>query len=451
MFAMRSTIKTLLTAIFLFLSGWNSITIQACPPPPECDTPDRYVMHATENSTVIAYSENGDHLFLSHRSAPHYITYELIPQNNIGGLWTTWNWSTDGCGFCNLQNATWNYSGGQEYTRNAAYIGIMYSSVGAFSVTGKHNGYACTKFPYGDYIIPGSSNISMSGYVIKVDITRNGSVITDTQQTVDSGALINLGCSITPNDVYIYSIGFAWTVPGSKIKSYTYSTNLGQVVDIAGSDLDDPTVSYYWVDGGDGKYVYCDVSIAGHTFWGGAPFNVKRPTCQVVTNINNYAGYYLENSWIISLGNISQNLIGITFTASYSANGTNGVPYWIQVINHTLREHVDNNYIFSRFEKYNVSDVTIPYGTGLFIEDTPNKIVPANYMASQASDSYSTWLMFKSNIGGSIPVPLSKIDWNWSVQSIHSGDWGYVGSRDVSSPTYISAFPFPQWSGNIND
>ena len=52
----------------LILLGATASTgsLTACPPPPECDTPDRYVLWAKDNGAIFAHSEYGDSVYLNY-------------------------------------------------------------------------------------------------------------------------------------------------------------------------------------------------------------------------------------------------------------------------------------------------------------------------------------------------------------------------------------------------
>jgi len=163
-------INILLSVFVLILSGWNGMKTQACPPPPSCVTPGRYVMWAKEGSTVIARSENSESVYLDYYSCPHNIVYELISQEYVNGQWNTWYYSMDNCGLCNVNVCSFNVNGGSVVSQSNSSVTISYNNTLSGSVTGTHTGWSCYKDGWGSYIIQGSSPITMNAYVIKVSI-----------------------------------------------------------------------------------------------------------------------------------------------------------------------------------------------------------------------------------------------------------------------------------------
>lgn len=146
---------------------------QSCPPPPECETPGRYVLWAKRSSTVIAQSELGQSVYLDSYSSQsdRVITYELVSQVYNDGQWQIWYYDLADCGTCNVKPCTFSRSGGSITSSGNNYIMVSYdSSPLAGYVRGTHNGWECYKTQYGGYIIPGGSQINMNVYVVKVAI-----------------------------------------------------------------------------------------------------------------------------------------------------------------------------------------------------------------------------------------------------------------------------------------
>lgn len=85
-----------------------------------------------------------------------------------------------------------------------------------------------------------------------------------------------------------------WTVPGNRIANYVVVCN-GPLQGDGATECQNPTsgtvtpltnlntqsLTYYWVDGADGRQITYSVKVDNKTFTGRATFNVKRPTAQV--------------------------------------------------------------------------------------------------------------------------------------------------------------------------
>ncbi len=171
--------------LILLATTASTGSLTACPPPPECDTPDRYVLWASENGSVFAQSEEGESVYLNYYgSSPYTIKYTLVPQNNTSGQWFIWADMMDysyhssvGCGYCSSRQCSFTYSGGMESIRFNNSIVINYNnprqSLSGY-VRGTHNGWDCYKNGYGSYQIQAGQQVTMNVYIVKVDIKRNG-------------------------------------------------------------------------------------------------------------------------------------------------------------------------------------------------------------------------------------------------------------------------------------
>ncbi|MFI5456063.1 MAG: hypothetical protein ACHRXM_11495 [Isosphaerales bacterium] len=84
-----------------------------------------------------------------------------------------------------------------------------------------------------------------------------------------------------------------------------------------------------------------------------------------------------------------------------------------------------------------------------YLQDTPSQSVAISYNTVSARDSFSDYLMFKSNIQGSVWIALSQIDWNWHATAINvAGTWGGPNSPqpNPTGPTIpTGAAVFPSW------
>jgi len=69
--------------LILLAATASTGSLTACPPPPECDTPDRYVLWAKNTGVIFAQSEENKKVYLDSYSAPHIIQYILVGQNYV--------------------------------------------------------------------------------------------------------------------------------------------------------------------------------------------------------------------------------------------------------------------------------------------------------------------------------------------------------------------------------
>ncbi|MFB3787838.1 MAG: hypothetical protein ACE15F_15875 [bacterium] len=169
----RITIRFVSIPGCLILLSLSIMSGQSCPPPPECETPGRYVLWAKRNSAVIAQTELGQSVYLDSYSSQsdRVIKYELVSQVYKDGQWQIWYYDLADCGTCNVKPCTFSRSGGSITSSGNNYIMVSYdSSPLAGYVRGTHNGWECYKTQYGGYIIPGGSQINMNVYVVKVTI-----------------------------------------------------------------------------------------------------------------------------------------------------------------------------------------------------------------------------------------------------------------------------------------
>lgn len=238
--------KTIVRLIGLLAVVVCVSSLFACPPPPQCDTPDRYVMWAIKGSTIECKSELSTNLFLDYYSAPHTVKFAMVAQNYLNGQYVPWaEWAdyssmdSPGCGSCDAKQCSFpTPSGGTEVTRSSTTITVSYPKQPlAGYVRGTHNGWECFKDGYGYYVINGGSQITMNVYIVKVDMKRNGVSIVGQNPTVSVGEKISLSGSVEPNGVSVFISSQDWTIEGTRIKNYITSSTEGRVENLSSSDL----------------------------------------------------------------------------------------------------------------------------------------------------------------------------------------------------------------------
>lgn len=457
--------KTIVRTIGLLAIVVCASSLYACPPPPQCDPPDRYVMWAIKGSTIECKSEESTNLFLDYYSAPHTVKFAMVAQIYLNGQWSVWaEWAdyssmdSPGCGSCDAKQCSFTPSGGMEVTRSYTTISMSYSQQPlAGSVSGTHNGWECFKDGWGYYVISGGSQVTMNVYVVKVDIKRNGVSIIGQNPTVAVGDKISLTGSVEPNGVSVFISSQDWTIEGNRIKNYIASTAEGRVENLTSSDLLNTSVNYYWVDGGEDREVKYFVNIASKAFGAFGYFDVKRPAAQceiVIDSVRAYTDYPNGENIYLGLGNHLLGIKGIQFNRTgYQSNGTNGSTFWLQVINNTVNLIIEYDDTVISVNASNVVDPSITdykYATTQNTEDSPHLGTHLLSKRMSANQNFSMRLMFQSNTANSIPVSLIRIDWNWSGDISRTGqNWSTTNPDSHNTPSAVDDSTLPTWTGHI--
>ena len=444
----------------------------ACPPPPECDTPDRYVMWAKNTSTgaIIAQSELGDSVYLNYYgSSPQSIQFILVAQNYLNGQWPVWADMLDycyhssvGCGYCTSKQCSFTYSGGQLSTQSSNYVIMNYNNPRqplAGYVRGTHSGWTCVKAGYNNdnpYVISGGSQVTMNVYVVKVDILRNGVSIADQNPTVSVGEKISLTGKVEP--AVITGTSPLWDIDNSPIKNYIANTSEGRVVYLTSLDRTSQLIDYYWYVGNEDVYVGYTVIINGHSWGTSTNFDVKRPSASIssetidvtvpAVNIPNIGMKFYDYNTTTE---------GIVFTRlNYSSNGASGNTAWIQKINSIIVDvKLAGSDWSNEISNSNKLDGYIPYSSDQYSTyDSPDHIAThSNIAGLKVNDNFSMWLMFKANSANSIYIPLAKVNWYWRPKLENEPPWTLTDdfSRNPSG-SYISDIctsDFPTWDGTL--
>lgn len=348
------------------------------------------------------------------------------------------------------------------------YMNVHYSSGSQsgdtpLSTSSSNTGVATVSGTYATPVSPGTANItanSRSGYftdsacsqpgylpsrtealsVIKVDIKRDGSVITNTTGNVIVGQKISLTAEVQPTGVTITNQ--RWTIPPIRVANYVANATSGMVTDLADTP-GGPSVDFYWVDGGDGRQVQISLKVNGVSFAALATFNVKRPTAQVTSTTGTVEVSSANGYLALQYGR--PGTPGILWTANATIpQGFSGAFQWVQLAYPSRRRQLSSN---GTWEKVDVSglDTYYPYP---FNEDSPDTSLSNTYLEKQVNTGrVETWLMFKPSLSNSIWVPVSKIDWSWSGRAVRSGStWTLVSGSHTQNPSGTDSTTHPQWT-----
>lgn len=94
-----------------------------------------------------------------------------------------------------------------------------------------------------------------------------------------------------------------------------------------------------------------------------------------------------------------------------------------------------------------------------YVSDSPrtNAPDPANDQSLRTKDTFSTYLMYKSDIQGSVWIAISKINWSWDETATNSGNGRWTGTPSqltpggATVPDGPAAFPYyPPGPNNVS-
>lgn len=232
-----------------------------------------------------------------------------------------------------------------------------------------------------------------------------------------------------------------WTIPGKTVKDWDvqwtdrFSPTSASVIPL--TILNQSTVAFHWVDGGDGRGVKHSLKVDGVTYEAEATFDVKRPTSQIKSTTNNNGqndGCFIHADTmgflILQFGSHvpPDDAPGISFERqNYEVpSGFSGETQWVQIANvrryRTLNSGQPQRYIVSGLDS--MYPYPTPPASPESTADSPAlRLRPADPPAiiplppfvpvfedtitdAAAEDSFSMYLMFKPDTTGSIWVPL---------------------------------------------
>jgi hypothetical protein len=289
----------------------------------------------------------------------------------------------------------------------------------------------------------------MTMYVVKVDIEEGENTITGQTQNTIVGRHISLEGVVAAGGLQVTN--HAWTVPGKAIANYTASSELGTVTPL--TSLSSSTVSFYWVDGGDGRQVTYVATVGGHQFSATTTFNVKRPTASVTATTGQVKADDEElGFWALHFGKPGgKGEQGIYFerTIEEPAGFEGGATKWVQV--------VDGQIIRRRYLEawqwcggIGYLDTVYPYSANAVTSDRPYSNLSPAYNLYTRTDEFSMYLMYTPT-GAAIDVPLRKVGWSWSGQASRIGggpDFQLDSDGHSTDPGDSDCTDHPEWEGN---
>lgn len=284
----------------------------------------------------------------------------------------------------------------------------------------------------------------------RIEIYRNNQNITNSTQTVVVGEEVYLTTLVVTGGKNISSR--EWTVPGTRVANYvvnwTNSTSptSGVLTQLTNDNLSEPSLKYYWVDGGNSRQVQYEVTIDNRTYSAYTTFNINRPTFNFTRTLGQVAVRQEDDVWRLRFG--SEDIPGISFIAS-SFSGPSGNRAFVQIAT-PLRRYQRSDGNWCRWTGQGL-DGGFPYDNSInSTEDSPSNRLDEGELKSTANDTFKMYYMYKPT-GLNVPaiwVPLKVISWDWSGEAVPQGkEWVLNSSPTSRNATQATdTTDFPQWN-----
>ena len=316
--------------------------------------------------------------------------------------------------------------------------------------------------------------------ILKVDIKKDGVVITDTTTNVIVGEKMALQGVVQPLGLTITSN--QWTIQNANDVIANWDPTAQPDGDLEAhavplTHLNTDAVNFYWVNGsfgGSERTVKYSVTVNGTVCEGQTTLRVFRPTAEVTTShdqvrIND--SYYQSNTVPYNWLHFGQPYVGepgITVSRTvtipsgflpaddiwfFNSQGTE----WIQLasVSRYFRRSGDAWFMHACNDYLDYG----PFDSGLHTEtnyyDSPAQgLLPDDKEVRVVNESFKLWLMFKPAGADSIFIPLKQVNWGWSAATTRpQGGWS-TATLDSSAVAPISVndtTTYPEWSQTVND
>ncbi len=298
-------------------------------------------------------------------------------------------------------------------------------------------------------------------YKAKLILSRAGvGDVTGQTNTVIVGEQIALTCQFVNMDGESTTIApitnFQWTVPGSTVSNYIWDATPSVLH--SNLNLTNASTYFYWYRPASNLTVQCSIVAKGVTMTAKTTFNVLAPTytwtaCPSNT-ISMDANYFAEGTWL-------------HFGSLFPSNGMTFRAEPISLVQSNFGMDVCQIFAFSEAKRWSngVRRITVSTnsldwlegGTGAEMDsykvlrwgDSPGERGFPTEQGITRTDSFLSYLLYRSEAANSIPVPLSVVSWSWSGSATNNGGWSLTSSPSSFSPTNClqgSSWPeFPMW------
>lgn len=275
------------------------------------------------------------------------------------------------------------------------------------------------------------------------------------------------------------------SIPGATFSDYSPTTAAGQVIPIPNDNLKKSSIKFYWADSANNRQV--TVAFSGSSGASGplkANFNVIQPDCSFTTTVGEIKfdiaspPDFVHLTWKVNTDNN-----GIVWNGNVSLPSSYGFSEgswaFFQIITYVLNQWNDGGTPPSCKKltagSITVLDKTVPYDNdvppdhGIYTTesgihtsgDSPTVGTVSPVIQANATQWFSTYLMFKPAGDNSCWVSLLRVDWWWKFcASLNSGKWKlYIPTTagdDVKTPnpgaaTSVADSHQPEWTNNISN
>jgi hypothetical protein len=332
----------------------------------------------------------------------------------------------------------------------------------------------------GDDVTPTQTDTTMmmeSTSCQDLRILRDGNDITDRTGSVVIGERINLSLETNPEGGDLSNI--QWTIGGTKIAGFVVNgtgptgASTGTATDLTAANLQSPTLTYYWTKPGQGIEVSITATVFGTSITKSAHFDVTAPSAtQPTVTVANNGQLFIRNLGDCSGGSPGPALVFGDIsgpspgTCSYS--GTAGIRFTPPTSTSPPGHYLFVQLITGDTVTYSRTGATTtcsstaspgldgnyPYqnATGTSVADAPFVPLPSTYTTVSRNFGATMYMMWQSNITGSIPVSLGSVVWSVNGSTSEpqpNTTWGTPtgsGSAQQFAAASGLAASFPNWS-----
>lgn len=295
--------------------------------------------------------------------------------------------------------------------------------------------------------------------------------------SIVAGERVYLAAQITPSDANLSITNESWNVGGDTIKYFLADDSSGYMIPLPaliGSSIDFCWYNATMPTNGAERLnsVTYNSTVNGQPYTASVDFAVRKPSAGIMASkgISYIGGTYVDaygnqkpGTWLHYGTNQGSN-VGARFVAS--GNPTTNVIFsppsyhmWVQTgaaIDRfsysggksvsTLGFGIDSTYPYStiRTPPYETSDSP---GRGLDPDNNGEKLEVASSL------SFFMYFMFSPGPLDSVPVSLSRVQWNWAATARRVGvATAWVLTDNTTPPSTSEANPaYPQWASNLKD
>jgi hypothetical protein len=337
----------------------------------------------------------------------------------------------------------------------------------------------------------------MGAQVVSGNAAKSPAIVSVGQQIQLTGSVVGLGGLTVASQ--------QWTIGGTTVKSYqqtlaytngniSQGSSAGVSANLGQSDLSQPSITFYWIDGDDCTntvtYTVAYTATLSDQSTVSAPtagFRPVRPCAvtapQPALTFNGvtaaapaitFSPTYLQGGPSMNFGtpgvNGAPNINGITFNTSPMILTTFGGNFaWLQLVNRTntftftdgstqtLKSNgfvLDNGQSASGQPQYNSSNGWLyPFNPGQkgplpSPVDLPTVGLSGTNLSSVTiSQQFQMFLMYQPLGATSIWVTLQQVNWNWAATiAFADGAWGMpTGTSFSANPMGVRSASLPQW------